>query len=113
MYQTMRARLARFLHQLLFHRAIDERTDLVPLYSQFVKQGDLCFDVGANVGDRTAVLRRLGARVVAVEPQSSCVSTLRRRFKNDRRIVVVNEAAGANVGWGHIAICEAAPTIST
>ena len=31
--------------------------------------GDLVFDIGAHVGDRVAAFRRLGARVVAVEPQ--------------------------------------------
>ena len=38
------------------------------LYRQFVRSGDLVFDVGAHVGDRVASFRRLGARVVAVEP---------------------------------------------
>ena len=39
------------------------------LYGQFVRPGDLVFDIGAHVGDRVASFRRLGARVVAVEPQ--------------------------------------------
>ena len=33
------------------------------------KPGDLVFDVGSHVGDRIAAFRRLGARVVACEPQ--------------------------------------------
>src|SRR6476469_7364038 len=36
------------------------------LYGNFVRPGDLVFDVGAHVGDRVASFRRLGARVVAV-----------------------------------------------
>ena len=39
------------------------------LYARFVKPGDLVFDIGAHVGDRVAAFRRLGARVVALEPQ--------------------------------------------
>ena len=39
------------------------------LYRRFLRPGDLAFDVGAHVGDRVASFRRLGARVVAVEPQ--------------------------------------------
>ena len=46
------------------------------LYGQFVRPGDLVFDVGAHVGDRIAAFRRLGARVVAVEPQPALVRTL-------------------------------------
>jgi protein-L-isoaspartate O-methyltransferase len=47
------------------------------LYRQFVKPGDLVFDIGAHVGDRVAAFRRLGARVVAVEPQPALKLTLR------------------------------------
>ena len=35
------------------------------------------FDVGAHVGDRVASFRRLGARVVAVEPQPAMVKALK------------------------------------
>ncbi|CAA9326259.1 MAG: hypothetical protein AVDCRST_MAG90-1251, partial [uncultured Microvirga sp.] len=39
------------------------------LYGRFLREGDLAFDIGAHVGDRTSSFRRLGARVVALEPQ--------------------------------------------
>jgi len=32
-------------------------------------KGDLCFDVCANLGDRTEAFVRLGGHVVAIEPQ--------------------------------------------
>ena len=47
------------------------------LYSRFVRPGDLVFDIGAHVGDRVASFRRLGAQVVAVEPQPAMVKVLR------------------------------------
>ena len=43
------------------------------LYARFVKAGDLVFDIGSHVGDRIAAFRRLGARVVACEPNPSLV----------------------------------------
>ncbi|MBV6483972.1 MAG: hypothetical protein KFKLKKLM_00438 [Flavobacteriales bacterium] len=52
------------------------------LYSQFVKPGSLCFDVGANVGNRTALFLELGANVVMVEPQKECYQALEKRFPN-------------------------------
>ena len=52
------------------------------LYSQFVKEGSLCFDVGANVGNRTAIFLELGAKVVMVEPQKECYTALEKRFPN-------------------------------
>jgi FkbM family methyltransferase len=56
-------------------------------YRRFVPQGGLCFDVGANVGERTAIFVDLGARVVAVEPQPDCVEALRARFGESVEIV--------------------------
>ena len=47
------------------------------LYGGFVKRGDLVFDIGAHVGDRIAAFRRLGARVVAAEPQPALVKMLK------------------------------------
>jgi hypothetical protein len=50
------------------------------LYSDFVRQGDLVFDIGSHVGDRIGSFRRLGCRVVAVEPQPRLVRILRRFY---------------------------------
>ncbi|HMI13203.1 MAG TPA: FkbM family methyltransferase, partial [Bradyrhizobium sp.] len=47
------------------------------LYGGFVRRGDRVFDVGAHVGDRVASFRRLGARIVAVEPQPAMVKVLK------------------------------------
>jgi FkbM family methyltransferase len=51
-------------------------------YEGFVKPGDLCFDVGANIGNRTEIFLLLGARVVAIEPQRDCAKMLKLRFGN-------------------------------
>lgn len=40
----------------------------IPLYANFMGEGDLVFDIGANRGRKTWVFRQLGASVVAVEP---------------------------------------------
>jgi len=58
------------------------------LYAQFIRPGDLVFDVGAHVGDRVASFRRLGARVIAVEPQPALYRTLRLLFGRDANITL-------------------------
>jgi hypothetical protein len=68
------------------------------LYSQFVQRGDLVFDVGAHVGDRVASFRRLGARVVAVEPQPALVKVLRVLYGMRRDIVIEPVAVGRSSG---------------
>lgn len=57
------------------------------LYSQFVRSGELVFDIGANVGDHTKLFLDLGCQVVAVEPQRNCVAALRRSFGTSIEIV--------------------------
>ena len=83
------------------------------LYSRFVAPGDLVFDIGAHVGDRIAAFRRLGARVVAVEPQPALYRTLRLLFGRDERVTLVPAAVGAVPGRLPMRINPDNPTIST
>lgn len=83
------------------------------LYSRFVRGGDLVFDVGAHVGDRTACFRRLGARVVAVEPQPAMVKLLRLLYAWNRDVTIEPVAIGRNSGTIDIMINPENPTVST
>ncbi len=83
------------------------------LYARFVKSGDLVFDIGAHVGDRIAAFRRLGARVVAVEPQPPLVRVLRLIYGRNRMVTVMHAAMGSRVGTTRLMINVANPTIST
>lgn len=78
----------------------------VRFYSQFVRPGEICFDVGANVGNRTKVFHRIGAIVVAVEPQVPCVRVLDAAFGGDDRVRLVQSALGAEEGEACIRICD-------
>jgi len=83
------------------------------LYGQFVRRGDLVFDVGAHVGDRIAAFRRLGARVVAVEPQPALVKTLRLLYARDRAVVIEPVAVGRSTGTVALKLNLDNPTVST
>jgi FkbM family methyltransferase len=76
------------------------------LYGEFIGKGDLCFDVGANVGNRTEVFLALGAVVVAVEPQVDCAAELRRRFGANGRLTVVESALGAEPGTAELLVAQ-------
>lgn len=82
-------------------------------FSSFIKQGDLVFDVGANIGDKAAVFASLGARIVAIEPQKPCIAHLKNRFKNNDSIIIIETALGSSEGTADLYICEEVPTIST
>jgi FkbM family methyltransferase len=83
------------------------------LYREFLGPGDLAFDVGAHVGGRVRAWRRLGARVVAIEPQPDCLSVLRLFFGRDRGVTIVPTAAGARAGTARLAVSTATPTVSS
>lgn len=83
------------------------------LYGQFVRRGDLVFDVGAHVGDRVASFRRLGARVVAVEPQPAFARLLRLIYGRSRDVVIEPVAIGRATGSARIMINPDNPTVST
>jgi FkbM family methyltransferase len=60
------------------------------------RPGDLIFDIGANVGEKTGVFLKLGARVVAVEPDEFNQNILKQKFLRLRLapkpIVIVGNA---------------------
>lgn len=75
-------------------------------YGQFIHAGDLCFDIGANMGDKAQTFLDLGARVVCVEPQPPCIKQLRSRFRNCKRITFVERALGEKEGSAELAVAE-------
>ncbi|NNK63583.1 MAG: FkbM family methyltransferase [Gemmatimonadetes bacterium] len=83
------------------------------LYGEFVGPGDLVFDVGAHVGDRTAAFATLGARVIALEPQPAVLPWLRRRVGRHPGVTILEEAVGRAVGTATLAVSSAHPTVST
>jgi FkbM family methyltransferase len=83
------------------------------LYRRFVKPGDLVFDVGAHVGDRIASFRRLGARVVAVEPQPALARTLKLIYGRDRAVAIEPMAVGRHAGSIDLKVNIDNPTVSS
>lgn len=83
------------------------------LYARFVRPGDLAFDIGAHVGDRIASFRRLGARVVALEPQPGPARAVRLIHGRDREVTLIEAAAGAAEGEVTLRVNSANPTVST
>src|SRR5437763_4611270 len=67
-------------------------------YAQFVQPGDMVFDVGAHVGDRVAAFRRLGARVVAVEPQPALGRGVKFVYGRDGAGGIERVAVGRDAG---------------
>jgi len=37
---------------------------MIQFYSSFINKGDLCFDIGANIGNRVNILNKIGTQIV-------------------------------------------------
>lgn len=68
----------------------------VTLYSNFLKKGDLYFDVGANLGNRIEPVLTIGGRVVAIEPQDMCYKFLVLKF--GKKITLIKKGLGDKPG---------------
>jgi FkbM family methyltransferase len=122
---TMENMLNTLIRKVPLYRFLEERRNIrgfgvlseretrcLEFYRQFIRPGDLVFDVGANMGSRTKVFLNLGARVVAFEPQKVCVDFLRSALKNRENFTLVEAALGKKEGEMEMLISNA-HTIST
>jgi len=82
-------------------------------YKQLIKKGDLCFDVGAHLGDRVSSWLDLGASVVAFEPQPKFSKYLAEKFKNKSGFHLENIGVSGSVGNMKFNVCERYPTLSS
>jgi FkbM family methyltransferase len=95
-------RAARDAFNRLFRpQAFVERKRMMELLGGFVHPGSLVFDVGANQGKYTEHFTLLGAKVVAIEPNSALIQLIKERAPS---AIVVQTAVGANTGSASLLI---------
>ena len=70
----------------------------VDFYASLLKANDLCFDIGANLGQRAEVFREIGCTVVILEPNARCQDTLQFLFSRDPKVEIVMNAVGKTQG---------------
>lgn len=84
------------------------------LCSHFVEPGDLVFDIGANIGENTALFASLGARVVAVEPLTQCAAAITADATRAESDVQLEQCAiGSCAGTLELAVCSRSLDISS
>jgi FkbM family methyltransferase len=97
----------------MYHGTPGRGRRLDRFYRPLVPAGGLAFDIGAHVGNRSLSWARLGARVVAVEPQPDLVRFLRWLFRNRPGIVLRAEAIAARPGTVELLVSPRTPTVSS
>jgi FkbM family methyltransferase len=113
MLDTVRAARGVIRSLRIYYGGRGRRGALDRHYARYMAAGDLVFDIGSHVGDRVAAFRRLGARVVAVEPQPALARTLRLLFGRDTAVTVVESAVGRKAGTVTLKLNLDNPTVST
>lgn len=89
------------------------RRRLYIFYRQFIRHGDLCFDLGAHTGNHTLALLRIGARVIVVEPHPVFADHIRKRFLRFKEKTVLQKAIAEKEGKQLFRIANNNPTLST
>jgi FkbM family methyltransferase len=98
---------------VIYHLRPGRRRRLMHHYAPFVEQGSLVFDVGAHVGSRVRAFAALGARVVAVEPQSDLARLLEWGFRRNDAVTVEQCALGAEEREVELFLSPGNLTVST
>jgi FkbM family methyltransferase len=84
---------------------------LAAFYAGILRPGDLAFDIGAHVGNRTRAMLAAGARVVALEPQAAFHAFLARDLPPGATLLRL--AAGPAQGEAELAVSRLHPTVSS
>ncbi|MEL7212307.1 MAG: FkbM family methyltransferase [Pseudomonadota bacterium] len=115
MMQQNRPRHLRGLHRSfeVYYRDHARTQRMHALNAEFVGPQDLVFDVGAHVGDRTASFLKLGATVVALEPQPHIFRALRLLHGRKSDLVLLPWAVGNEEAEATLFLNTRNPTVAT
>src|SRR5262245_58356498 len=72
-----------------------QRSHEIDFYRALLRPDSLCFDVGANLGQKAEVFLSCGARVIIIEPNVLCHPTLRFLFSRSPNAEIVATAVGS------------------
>jgi FkbM family methyltransferase len=88
-------RQARWLSRLLRPAELRAHQNDIRFYKSLLPPSVLCFDVGANIGEKSEAMLKAGAHVVAFEPSSEALPELRARCGKCKNWTLVNTAVGS------------------
>jgi FkbM family methyltransferase len=97
----------------MYYGSLFKGGSLISFYHAMIANPGLVFDIGAHVGNRSLAFARMGAQVVALEPQPLYFRFLHWLFKRNPHVTVLNVAAGAQSGELEMLVSENAPTVSS
>ena len=109
-FQTVSGLLKSFL---IYYAIPTKRIRMQRLYRQFIGSGSLAFDIGSHLGNRIGVWSRLGARIVALEPNPDCRPVIEALHGKRDNLTFLPIAAGARSGKAVLYCDPVHPTLNT
>ena len=80
---------------------------------KLLNSGDLFFDIGAHLGEKSKKILDKNLKFVMLVPLPQCVKQLKESFKNNRNVEILEKAVGRTVGNMTLEVNSKMPTIST
>ena len=80
---------------------------------KLLNSGDLFFDIGAHLGEKSKRFLNKNLRIVMLEPLPQCIEQLKITFKNNKNIEILQKAVGSVIGNTTLEVNSKMPTIST
>ena len=81
--------------------------------TKLLNSGDLFFDIGAHLGDKSKQFLDKNLKAIMVEPLPQCVDQLKLKFKGKKNIEILQKAVGKTTGNMSLEINTKMPTTST
>jgi len=105
--------LAAIRHSLRTYYGPGRAAALDAFHARFLGPGELGFDIGSHVGDRSASFLRLGARALAVEPQPRLARLIRLLHGRTAGFTLVSALVGAAPGSATLRVNSQNPTVAS
>ncbi len=80
---------------------------------KLLNSGDLFFDIGAHLGEKSKKILDKNLKVVMLEPLPQCVKQLKKNFKHNKNVNILEKAVGKTIGNMTLEVNSKMPTIST
>ncbi len=109
-FQTLSGLIKSFL---IYYAIPTKRIRMQRLYGQFIGRGSLAFDIGSHIGNRIGVWSRLGARIIALEPNPNCRPVIEALHGKRKNLTFLPLAAGARNGKAVLYCDPVHPTLNT
>ena len=81
--------------------------------TKVLNSGDLFFDIGAHLGNKSKQFLDKNLKAIMVEPLPQCVEQLKIKFENRNNVEIIQKAVGKTTGNMTLEVNTKMPTTST